>query len=226
VFEGGEHLDAALAHGRGAVLWIADLVFANDIPKIALARRGIRASHLSRPEHGFSATRFGLRWLNPLRQDFELRYLRERIVYDRNDPNAAGETMRARLAENGVVSILACAQEGRAFIEADFLGARLRMAGGAPRLAYESGSALLPVFTMPAWQSHGFCVTVGPPLALDGANRKEAAAAATADFLERLEPLVCARPHLWRGWPSLRHAGLAHDADTDGALSLDAKTAQ
>ncbi len=199
--EGSEHISASLRRGRGAVLWVADLVYANDISKIALFQHGHLVSHLSRPEHGFSDTRFGLKYLNPLRQNFELRYLRERIVHYRERPREAVDLMGQRLRENRLVSILACAYEGKALIEADFLGGKLRIAGGAPRLAFKQDSVVLPVFVSPAPAPPAFKVTVGAPLAMTHANKDAAILEATADFLQRLEPLVRARPELWRAWP-------------------------
>ena len=65
--KGIQNIDQALAKGNGVILWVADLVNAGDLCKIALANKNYQISHLSRPEHGFSDTRFGLAILNPIR---------------------------------------------------------------------------------------------------------------------------------------------------------------
>jgi hypothetical protein len=86
---GLEHLAPALACGRGAILWTADFPAAGEATKIALSRAGWPLAHLSRIEHGFSKSRYGIRVLNPLRVRFEKRYLAERILYDRLHPDEA-----------------------------------------------------------------------------------------------------------------------------------------
>jgi lauroyl/myristoyl acyltransferase len=80
---GREHLDEALRRGRGCVLWVAHFVFAPNVAKLALHDAGFKVSHLSRPDHGFSSTRFGIRYLNPVRSRYEDALLAERIVFDR-----------------------------------------------------------------------------------------------------------------------------------------------
>ena len=54
VLEGRDHLDAILAHGKGAVLWMAHFVFAGSVVKMAVYGAGYPLAHFSRPEHGFS----------------------------------------------------------------------------------------------------------------------------------------------------------------------------
>src|SRR5262245_24584440 len=60
VLDGEEHLKAALAQGKGAILWIAPFVFYSGVTKMALHAKGYTVSHLSSPLHGFSGTRFGI----------------------------------------------------------------------------------------------------------------------------------------------------------------------
>ena len=61
---GRQYLDEALADGKGAVLWVAHFSFASLFTKMALSQAGYRISHISRPEHGVSKSRFGVRYLN------------------------------------------------------------------------------------------------------------------------------------------------------------------
>lgn len=200
---GLERLDAALAEGRGAILWISDFVGAGDAVKVALAR--YRVSHLSRPEHGFSKTRFAIRFLNPIRIRFERAYLKERLVYDRGSPKRALGRLMACLAENGVVSITASAHEGRQLAEGRLLNGRLRLATGAPKAALLSGAALIPVH---AFRSRAdprrFEIILGPPLSLSrDLPETEAILAATGAYLDGLEELVSRQPEAWGGWRRL-----------------------
>jgi len=205
--EGETRLCAAMARGRGAIVWVAHFCFNTQITKMALHRAGYRVSHLSRPEHGFSSSAFGIRHLNPLRADAERKYLVERIVIDRDDPGAALTAATAALAENGVVSITAGAWEGRRVARGSLLGGRLALATGAPGLAQRTGAVLLPVFTTRIVGSTAFRVKIGEPLAANGADRALAIRAATAGFLAQLEVAIRAAPDQWRGWKYLAFAG-------------------
>ncbi|WP_162914305.1 hypothetical protein [Taklimakanibacter lacteus] len=201
--EGQENVAEALAHGRGAVIWIADFVFASEITRQAFHSVGHPLTHMIRPEHGLSSTRFGLRYLNPIHARVEMPYLRERIVFDRNDPQKARHRLEQCLAENGLISILACAYEGRKLVYCPFLRGRLALAAGAPALAFKMRCPILPVFALPSPRAPNFVVTIGKPLSMSATDRDTALLQATSDFVQRLAPYVNAYPHLWRGWPSL-----------------------
>lgn len=204
---GREHLDAALAEGKGAVLWVAHFVFAPNVVKIGLHDLGYRVNHLSRPDHGFSSTRFGLRVLNPVRSRFEDKYLESRIVFDRAHPAPALLRARKIAARNGIVSFTAGAWEGSSVVEADFLHSRITLAMGPVWLTRASGAALLPVFAMRTKAPDMFRVEIGAPIAVprDGAE-EDSFVCATAEFLARLEPRVLEYPGQWRGWSSLKDA--------------------
>ena len=199
---GLEHLEAARARGRGAILWVSDFAGAGEVTKIALSRAGHRVKHLSRVEHGFSASVVGIRWLNPIRLRLERRYLDERVVFDRSRPSASMLRLARHLRANGVVSIAAGAHEGRTLVRARFLRGIISLAVGAPRLAAMTDARLIPVFTVARPGVPGtFDVIVEPPLQLAaGANEHETLAAAMAEYLDRLEAQVIRRPEVWVGW--------------------------
>ncbi|QIG50056.1 hypothetical protein G5V57_21440 [Nordella sp. HKS 07] len=77
IVEGREHVDEALAGGRGAVIWIADFVFASEVVRQAFHVLGHPLTHMIRPEHGFSSTQVGLKYLNPVHRKAGDRYVRE-----------------------------------------------------------------------------------------------------------------------------------------------------
>ena len=122
VLTGSEHVDAALADGRGIVLWVAHFCFNALAAKMAFHQGGYLVSHMSRPEHGFSKTRFGIAVLNPIRVRTELRYLRDRIIIERAKPSASVRTARKRLAQNEIISVTAGAWEGARVAEVDVGG--------------------------------------------------------------------------------------------------------
>ncbi len=164
---GQEHISEALSNGRGAVLWIAHFSFNALASKKALYAAGFRVSHLSRPEHGFSKSRFGIAVLNPIRVGAELRYLRDRIIIDRNRPLSAVQQARRYLEANRIISITAGAWEGGQVASVEIGGCRLEIATGAPGLAYLTGAALLPVFTLRDSGTTEICVAVDAPILID-----------------------------------------------------------
>jgi lauroyl/myristoyl acyltransferase len=202
---GAAHLQDALAAGRGAVLWVAHFSFNALAAKKALHEAGFVLSHLSRPEHGFSKSRFGIALLNPLRVRAETRYLRERILIDRARPAAALHQAQRRLRDNGIVSVTAGAWEGALPARVAVAGGELELSTGAPGLCHLTGAALLPVYTVREAGSRAIRVEIGPPIAVErGADRKRAAMAAARDFAVRLAPYVERYPLQWRDWEKLR----------------------
>ena len=201
---GIEHIDAATAQGRGCVLWFADMVFAGDAIRCALDAHGIRTTHMSRLGHGFSETRFGIRYLNPVRLRFEERFMKDRIVYDRDKPSKSVAAMIRVLKKNGVLSIVACATEGALIAETDFLHGRLQLAAGAPKIAVRNNCPVLPVFCRPGKDISTFEVIVGEPLSLSGDQDDARVIAAVDDFARRYEAFVGGHLELFRGWRDMR----------------------
>ena len=202
---GREHLDAALAAGHGAVLWVAHFCFNALAAKKAMAAAGYRVSHISRPEHGFSKSRVGIATVNRLRVRAELAYLDGRIVIDRDKPMAATLAAQRLLKRNGIVSITAGAWEGQRLAKFDLLGGKLELAVGAPGLARLSGAALLPVFALRDSGDATLRVTVEPPIPIGkGGDADAALQEATQRFGERMEPYVRREPAQWRDWKNLK----------------------
>lgn len=145
---GAENIEAALERGNGVVLWVAPFLYSDLVTKIGLHRAGYEVSHLSRPSHGFTPSRFGIHVLNPIWTRIEDRYLTERVrIGDPSLPGSALVALRDRLSENRAVSITV-GRRARKIAQVDFLGAKLRLATGPLHLAWTSGAALLPVFSV------------------------------------------------------------------------------
>jgi lauroyl/myristoyl acyltransferase len=156
--------------------------------------------HLSTPAHGFSATRFGVRYLNRMQTRIEDRYIAERVMLPLQGQNAALKTLAQRLKANRVVSITGQRGTGRV-VAARFLDGTLPLAPGAPALAQMTGAKLLPVFAFRA--ADGVVdVTVEPEIALSG-NRDDAVAAAVQTFAARSEPYALRTPGQWLSWVQL-----------------------
>ncbi len=194
--EGREHLVGALAAGDGAILWVTGFESSDLVVKMALRRAGFAVVHLSRPTHGFSATRFGVRFLNPVRKRAEDRYLGSRVVIEGGSAVAAMRALQRHLAANEIVSITVGDASSNAG-EVSLLGGTLAVSTGPANLARVSGAALIPVF-MSREPGGAFAVRLGAPLAAAG----EAAPPALVlqRYGQQLTAAVTARPDQWTGW--------------------------
>jgi predicted LPLAT superfamily acyltransferase len=198
---GMTHLDAARSEGRGTILWISDFVSAGDVSKVALQREGLRIAHLSRPEHGFTTSKFGIRFLNPLRIRFESRYLAERVVFDRKNPRPAILRLERIVRANGIVSIMASMHEGGTLADLPFLTGRLKLALGALRLAQLTGATVLPIFVLRDREDRQvFDVIIAAPLRMPKGPREGGLLEAADEYARILEGFVRKRPECWVGW--------------------------
>lgn len=208
--EGRDHVDAALAAGCGAILWVAPFIFCYLVSKMAFHALGYRVSHLSRYAHNFSGTRFGALVLNPLRIRVENRYLTERMVIDPNDLIGSErpiDVLADCLKRNGLVSIMATDTGGRSYV-VPFFESTMSIASGPPWLAAKTSAALLPVFTIrePGGE---FVVRVLPPLDTTArdAGQDDVPLGMTLAYGRLLESHVARHPAQFNWFLSMAAAG-------------------
>ena len=197
--DGREHLDAALAQGRGAILWVTPFAYASLATKATLDRHGLPLTHLSRWQHGPSRSRWGIALINPIQRRAEDRFLRERVVITPGrDPLVAMRRLLSCLAENRVVSIT-LGEEASRTVAVPFLGGVLHVPLGPIKLAARSGAPLMPTHTVGVAPTE-LVTTVAPPLPISAAGGASVAgaAAALAAELER-QALPWADQLFWPG---------------------------
>ena len=197
--EGEEHLREALARGDGAIVWDSHFYFASLITKIGLHARGYGLHHLSRWDHGYSSTRLGVKFLNPIRTSVERRHLRERVVMPPDDPGSVLSVLAERLAENAIVSITVRGWAKQP-VKVPFLDDWLTVAPGAPVLAWKTGSRLIPVFTVRT-DVGCYRIVLGSPIDAGRERKRDDAVEAMAvEYAERLEQFVVDYPGQWIEW--------------------------
>jgi lauroyl/myristoyl acyltransferase len=197
-------LKQATESGRGALLWVGHFVY-NGLPlKKGMHAAGYEVFHLSRPEHGFSTTRFGMRFLNPIRSTIEERYLAKRIIIERGAEHKAVREAHRLLKQGKTVSITAGHWEGRQLAFAPIGQGFLPMSTGAPSLAHATGAALLPIFILR--ENGAFRIVVGDEIGMAKNSRDNAVREAVADFSRQLRRYAVAYPDQWRGWKYLKRA--------------------
>lgn len=194
---GREHLDAALAAGKGAVLWYSPFTHADVVFKRGLHEAGYRVNHLSAATHGFSDTRVGMALLNPVKTSVERRYLKERCVMGETGVGAVIRGLLDRLRGNEFVSVTAL-QTGKRTGTRSLFGGTLRLAKGAPNFAVSTGAALIPIFVVPV--PGGYEVRVEPPLRAMSDQLEAAEEEYISAYVPLLERYVTRYPSLWRGW--------------------------
>lgn len=115
--EGLVGLQAALLRGHGAIVWCDQFTSQTILGKRALHEAGIEAHQVSVNSHGISESMFGLRFLNPPLVKVENRYLKSRIVFERDDAYQVTIRIQKILKSNGVVLMTNTIHAGSTFTE-------------------------------------------------------------------------------------------------------------
>lgn len=194
---GAERIDDAFNEKNGVLLWITPLAYSDIGTKMGLHGIGYSVSHLSRPQHGFSTSAFGKRWLNPIWTRIEDRYLAERIrIRDDDGPGPALQSLRDRLKANQAVSITV-GDQGRRTVQVNVIGSSMNIATGAVHLARTAKTVLLPVFTIRK-ANGSLVVNVERPLDLFAEDEHIDPYGAIAKlYVKSLEPYVLSHPEQW-----------------------------
>lgn len=166
---GREHLDAALASGRGAVL--AATHSGNwDMAGVWCARRYGQATTVAervKPEALFDAfvaarSRYGIE-----------------IIPHRGGPKPPFAVLLERLRAGGLVGLVCDRDLSRHGVDVEFFGATARMAGGPAALARASGATLIPVAV---WNDGPTCIIeFHAPITIDTHDSTESVTQRIAD---------------------------------------------
>jgi KDO2-lipid IV(A) lauroyltransferase len=193
--EGSEHLQAALAGGRGVVLWVALQNY--RLPwKMTLHAHGVAAVHLNPSEPPRARFDSGLTRLDRIRAQVEARYLAARISVTESGVRGAARALTAALARNQIVAVTD-AGNCPPTLTVPFLAGTRRVFVHAPRLAIANGAPLLPLYTIRR-SENAYLVRIGAPLnAPDGLDRHPRIAHMTRAFVADMEDLVRRHPAVW-----------------------------
>ena len=193
---GLEHLKSALERKSGALIWVSDFVYSSLITKMAFHQAGYEVSHLTRPQHGFSDSPYGVRVLNPLWTKIEDRYIVERISIDKEGTDTALELVRRRLSANRIVSITV-GNWARRTLDLAFFKGVIRLATGPAHLSWVCHAPLLPVFTVRS-DSGEYHVSIDA--AIEQTTSKGDYAQTMQSYVKILEEYVLRYPDQWNGW--------------------------
>lgn len=191
--DGLEHVDAALADGRGLVLCTPHLG-GWDFAAAWFARRGYPLTAVVEPLEPPEL----FAWFVAFRESLGIEVVPV-------GPQA-GAAVLAALKANRAVALVCDRDLAGNGIEVEFFGERTTLPAGPATLALRTGAPLLPVAAYFAGRK-GHRATVRPPLAVERRGRfREDAARITQTLARELEVLIRVAPEQWHllqpNWPS------------------------
>jgi KDO2-lipid IV(A) lauroyltransferase len=192
--DGREHLEAAVARGRGAVLALPH-VGGWDVGGAWLVRQGFPLTVVVEKLAAVDV----FEWFRDLRQAIGLTVIPL-------DDGAAGAVMRT-LRDNGVVALLCDRDIAGGGVEVEFFEETTTLPGGPATLALRTGAALLP--TAVYFEGAGHHAVIEPPIPVERQGRlRDDIARVTQLLAYRLEVLIRRAPEQWHlfqpNWPSDR----------------------
>lgn len=198
--EGFEHVEEALAQGRGVILWRMSTTSA-AVLNAALAERGRPIVHLSAAEHMLARPPLLSRsWWGALNTRDEARWLAERVVIPADGSLGYLARLREALDRGGVVSIVGDLTTGRATVEHRIGTTTFALPTGAPSLSHVTGAALLPCAVLRTGPL-SYTVTIRRDVAdRDAVDRRAFRRAAVAQFGSWVEDVGRAHPDSWIFW--------------------------
>lgn len=147
--DGLDALKQVMAEGRGAILWTSPFVFQTLIGKRGLHEADLRVAQVSARQHGFSDTRFGIRYLNPSLLREENRFLADRLILEEESAAAVLRRAVRALSSGSPVYFNNNTHAGRTFVQVPFGPAAWFLMPQTPLLlARRHGFALFTVETV------------------------------------------------------------------------------
>ena len=196
---GLENFQNALSANRGVIL-ASGHFFGNRVAKRYLSDNGypvlsVRSMRGADPSMG----RFGVRWLQPMYEQFLHSVIKHEVYRDEKD--VALRILR-HMRNNGIVNVHFDQPAGHSGTECSFLGSPQRFPTGFLRLARFAGAAVIPMSCV--GNSESFSITFGEihPIreSLAAEQNGDARADDISRLIEKLESQIFAHPEHWELW--------------------------
>jgi lauroyl/myristoyl acyltransferase len=196
--EGLPHLAAAVARGRGVVLW--DCFFGKPLlAKAVLREKGFRLVQVRHRYHATSRTWLGRTLVRRANRAFD-RALFAGVIEVWGGSIAPVRQIKRAVARGQVVCINALGNTGVRHVEIEHFGAKRQISPGAVSISRVLGAPLVPVFCFTQDDGRDR-IFIEEPIQIDpDLERPAAAAAAAAHFVALLEEHARRRPEQWYGW--------------------------
>lgn len=203
---GLEHLNNALARGKGVVLWDSNGFGRRVLAKKLLFREGFVIHQIHGPNNlgGFltdnpRATQARREWVKTFFDRREQAFVASQIDLPASDAMEYTRTMMHRLTANGILSAAGDGSAGHKHVAIDFLGYPTLFATGLVSMARLTGAAILSLFCFKP--NDTIRLEIGAPLEIPRDMERDAAQRAVlVQYAARLEALVRAYPEQYRNW--------------------------
>ena len=198
---GLDRLEAALARGKGVILWESNGLGRRAASKQILESRGllVHQVHGANNLGGFLEPHYAATWLRrailkPFFDSCERPFVAEIIDLPGSNSLAFTRRLRALLQENAILCISGDGRSGQKLVLLPFLGGAEYFSPGMVSLARISGATILPMFCLR--QPGGSTTLVfEEPIELD---------AGVAQYADMLEIYIRRYPEQYRNWHLLR----------------------
>ena len=200
---GLEHLDKALAGGKGVLLMFAHFG-ANQMIMPALGYRGYTMCQLSAPPTVWAHILPGMQFSALAQKTLEVRWRLEQSLPVKHI-NVFGTLKEAFkcLGRNEILGVAVDGGGGKTRAAVGFLGRQVLLSTGAMEIAQRVGSPVLPAFMLRDDRGRQTLI-IEPPLAIDAAGGQDAVRRNLALFMERFEPYVVTYPEHYLDYVGLR----------------------
>ncbi len=202
---GIEHLQQALAAGKGVILLEASFFGARGWSKQVLRERGVCVYqvHVERHLAGFASgpnTQVQHKYIKPILDSWEKPFVAEVVELPQSESLTYTRQLLSILGRNQVVCVSGEGHSGQKYINLPFLGQQRPFATGIVSLAKLSGAPLLPLFCMrdPNGKTR---LIIESPLDLQmGTDREARIESGMAQYVAVLESYIRAYPSHYRNW--------------------------
>jgi len=205
--KGIEHLEHALARGKGVILWESNGFGRRVLAKRALHARGFPVIQMHGASHlgvlladDSPGTWLRTRVLRPYFERRESAFVAEILIIPLVSSMTSSRVYVDRLRANGILCVAGDGLIARKQHALDFLGGTTPFAPGMVKLAQSAGATLLPMFCVPT-DGQNAVLEIDPPVVLQGSgDRNERIEHALCQFAAALEARIRQRPDCFRNW--------------------------
>lgn len=188
-FEGLEHIENALARGKGAIL---------PVPHIG----NVRLLHYALALKGYSMTVVSSEYGDDPELVRRFKLEKTSSVHEVGFRGEYPRWILNSLKQNHLVQIASTAEAGKVGVDVEFLGRSLFLTSGWARLAKLSQSTVLPTYILRK-PDHRHTIHIDSPFEMiDDKDKKSSIQQSIQKFLDLLEPVCCDNPAQidWMSW--------------------------